>query len=549
MSDLASESGANVPGERADDESAGRLRVVKLSELLKKCGEAMGLADGQEAEELRPEALGLLEWGQRFLPQHFFLPPSSMHRWLAERLAPLANERGAKLNALGPRLGAKSTVVTLAYALRMALEHREAYLWLVSDTKHQAQGHLENLKAELVDNPRLAKAYPDGVGRGPVWRAGRIVLRNGVAVDAFGSGQRIRGHRHREHRPSLIVCDDLQNDSHIESSTQRARSRTWFHGTLLKAGTPETNVINLATALHREALALQLHATPGWTSRVFHAIEQWPQNMLLWETWESLYADPENPQAIHDARQFYDAHRAAMEAGAELLWPEREDLYTLMCMRVESGRTAFEREKQNSPVDPERCEFPEAYFDERIWFDEWPTTLRLKILALDPSKGTDARRSDYSALVRVGLDGQGIFFVEADLARRPLAQIIADAAEHCRQFCPDAFGVESNQFQELLGPALIAEFRRQGLLALDPWLIDNRLNKLVRIRRLGPFLAARRLRLKTKSPSTKLLLDQLREFPVADHDDGPDALEMAIRLASELLGRPDDGLGHRLPVG
>jgi hypothetical protein len=95
-----------------------------------------------------------------------------------------------------------------------------------------------------------------------------------------------------------------------------------------------------------------------------------------------------------------------MDAGAVLLWPEAEDLYTLMCMRVESGRTAFEREKQGSPINPESCEFPESYFRPHIWFDAWPTELQLKTIALDPSKGSDARRGDYSALV-LGLDHQG----------------------------------------------------------------------------------------------------------------------------------------------
>ena len=64
-----------------------------------------------------------------------------------------------------------------------------------------------------------------------------------------------------------------------------------------------------------------------------------------------------------------------MDAGAVVLWPEEEDLYTLMQMRVESGRTAFEREKQGSPVDPELCEWPESYFDDHIWFDAWPAEL------------------------------------------------------------------------------------------------------------------------------------------------------------------------------
>ena len=59
------------------------------------------------------------------------------------------------------------------------------------------------------------------------------------------------------------------------------------------------------------------------------------------------------------------------------------------------------------------------------------------------------------------------------------------------------------------------------------------------------------MRFKSDSPGTLLLVDQLREFPVGDHDDGPDATEMAIRLAAELLQRQTtvDRLGDRLPVG
>ena len=71
----------------------------------------------------------------------------------------------------------------------------------------------------------------------------------------------------------------------------------------------------------------------------------------------------------------------------------------------------------------------------------------------------------------------------------------------------------------------------------------------VRIRRLGPLLAARRIRLQANCPSTKLLRDQLRDFRLAEHNDGPDALEMALRLAGDLLAGPhNDGLGNRLPI-
>jgi hypothetical protein len=240
-----------------------------------------------------------------------------------------------------------------------------------------------------------------------------------------------------------------------------------------------------------------------------------------------------------------------MNFGAAVLWPELEDLPALMRMRAEGGRTAFEREKQNSPIDPELCEWPEEYFDEAIWFDDWPANLLVKAMALDPSKGSGSRRGDYSAFVMLGVDRQGIVYAEADLARRPTPQIVADGVELLGRFRPDAFCIEANQFQDLLAVEFEQEIRRRNPLAARPIPLENQVNKLVRIRRLGPYLSTRRLRFKTGSAGTVLLVDQLREFPIADFDDGPDAAEMAIRIASQYLqGRAiNDGLGNRLIVG
>jgi predicted phage terminase large subunit-like protein len=383
-----------------------------------------------------------------------------------------------------------------------------------------------------------------------VWRENTVRLANGVTIEAFGTGQRIRGRRRRADRPTLIVCDDIQDDRHIESSLARDHSRRWFHGMLMKAGTKRTNVVNLATALHREALAMELHATPGWTSRIFQAIERWPDHMDLWDRWERIYAEIDRADARQAALDFYAAHQAEMNAGAMLLWPEEEDLYTLMCMRVEGGRTAFEREKQNVPINPELCEWPESYFGDWLWFDRWPDVVQLKVLALDPSKGTESGRGDYSAFAMLAVDRLGVLYVDADLVRRPTPQIVSDGVDLCRRFRPEIFGIEANQFQELLGGEFAAELARQKLIGIVPWAVENRVNKETRIRRLGPYLSNRRIKFKSGSPGTRLLVEQLKEFPLADHDDGPDALEMAIRLAAEWFDRRGrgDGLGDRLPI-
>ena len=179
----------------------------------------------------------------------------------------------------------------MAYPLREALHAREPYIWIISDTAHQARAHLDNLKAELLDNELISHAYPHAVGKGPVWRAEKIVppqRRYPSKPSAPASAS--AADAPEPTAPTLIICDDLQNDRHMESTVQRHHTRTWFHGTLLKAGTPQTNVINLATALHREALAMELTQTPGWHSKIFRSIDPWPFNTTLWEQWEQIYS-------------------------------------------------------------------------------------------------------------------------------------------------------------------------------------------------------------------------------------------------------------------
>jgi predicted phage terminase large subunit-like protein len=532
----------------------GHLKGERQLELRETTEHSSTNADGQVAGSVA-EPTGVvpretLAWGRHFLPAHFIHPPSAMQCWLGWQLDGLRNERGVKINVIGPRGSAKSTVVTFCYVLQAAVEGREPYIWIVSDTSDQARLHLDNLRTELSDNKLMAKQYGTAMERGRHWRSAAIQLSNEVTIESFGTGQGLRGRRRRAARPTLIVCDDLQNDSHIASAAQREASRRWFHGTLLNAGTPTTNVVNLATALHRDALALQLAQTPGWTSESFGAIQKWPRNRELWREWQDIYCDVDNPDARHAARAFYERHRAEMDDGAVLLWPEVENLYTLMRLRVEIGHTAFDREKQGLPVNPEMCEWPDEYFEDHIWFDAWPSKFKVRVIALDPSKGRDAARGDYSAFVLVGIDDKKVIYVEADMARRPTPRMVADGVALCRRFRPHVFGIEANQYQELLCTEFRAELSRRNVEYIEPIPIHNTVSKIVRIRTLGPLLAQQTLRFLRMSQPTRMLVEQLRDFPCGAHDDGPDALEMALRLAGEWLNKrvANDGLGRQLPV-
>jgi predicted phage terminase large subunit-like protein len=215
------------------------------------------------------------------------------------------------------------------------------------------------------------------------------------------------------------------------------------------------------------------------------------------------------------------------------------------------------QELEGQFVSIEGAEWPGEYFHDGIWFSDWPRDMHIKVIALDPSKGkdakavTDKRAADYSAFVFAGLDGDGTIWVDADLNnRRSAEQIVQDALVHCRTWQPTAFVIETNNFQELFEPLLKRAFD-EAHIPLPGYKVNNYVNKQVRIRSLGPILAGvdGRFRFRANSPGCKLLVQQLRDFPVGQFDDGPDSLEQAVRVIRFLLwGKCDMGTPMLLTV-
>lgn len=178
---------------------------------------------------------------------------------------------------------------------------------------------------------------------------------------------------------------------------------------------------------------------------------------------------------------------------------------------------------------------------------QWPDQFDLRYIAVDPSKGKDAKKGDYSAIVFIGV-ADGRIFVDSDLARRPVDRLVRDVIAMQKRYGALGIGIEANAFQELIGPEISRVAAEDGnMIPLPLYMIQNSINKELRIGRLGPYLARKELMFKN-TPSNRLLVHQLKEFPNGQHDDGPDALEMAIRLGLELQGEKvrDDGTGGTL---
>jgi len=200
-------------------------------------------------------------------------------------------------------------------------------------------------------------------------------------------------------------------------------------------------------------------------------------------------------------------------------------------MREELGQVAFDQECGARFVSIEGAEFPASYFEDHIWANHWPEpdAFDWRIVSVDPSVGRDAKKGDYSAIVKLGLR-DGVYWVDCDLQRRPVPQLVNDCLDAMRDFRPMTFGIESNAWQFMLAREIERELLARDWPPLPTTLINNQVHKIFRIQRLGKFLEQRLLRFR-QSDGCQLLINQAREFPQGEHDDGPDALEMALRLS------------------
>lgn len=488
-------------------------------------------------------------FAELYLRHHFTLPPSPMHEELFKRLQTASTDRGIRLAIAAPRGHAKTTL-SQAYILWCICYAKEPYIILISDTLDQASDQVSLIKDELEQNPLILSDFPEisvrpGLPKhekAPRWRKDEIITRGpngGVKVTALGADKKIRGRKHRNHRPSLIIIDDLENEASARSLEQRRNKEIWFTRSVVKAGTGTTNIVVLGTIMHYDALLTNLidgQKSPGWTGLKYQAVQAWSDHRDLWEQWKRIFCRQEQhagDDGPTGAEAFFEANQTAMLTGTDVLWPQRESYYELMTQRLVGGRYAFDAEKQNEPVNPGDCLFQESEF--QFWDDEHSSLDKLLLFlgdraafygACDPSLGKEGRHADDSAIVSIVRDSKtGVMYViGAAIARRKPDRIIEDVIALNQLHRYSHFGIETNQFQQFLSDELRRRSEEAGVY-IPIQDINHSTDKVGRIQKLQPMIGSGMLRLSRKHID---LLDQLRQFPYGAHDDGPDALEMAV---------------------
>ena len=460
-----------------------------------------------------------------YLPHYVKGEHSLFHRHIFDRVPEiLAQEKGARDLFIAPRGSSKSTHLSLGFALYCVVRGLKRYVLEVCDVYSQAALLIEAIKAELTSNPRLKFDFPDACGAGRVWREGEIVTRNNIRIEGLGAGQKIRGRRHGPHRPDLMFFDDLENDEAVRSPDQRKKLESWVNRAALKVGPPDgsMDVIWVGTVLHFDAVIVRAAKSPVWRVAEFQAVVTWPDDMTLWEEFEEIY---QNEGEI-GARTFYATHKLAMDKGAVVNWPAMQSLLFLMLERAAS-HDAFQTEYQNKPISDGNPFGKLIYWNVKV-----PNLIFFG--AIDPSLGKHGKGRDPSAILIGGIDrltGK-MDLVEASIRRRLPDIIVSDTIALQTEYNCHLWFVETVQFQEFLRTTLMAEAAKLGV-ALPAIPIIPHADKDLRIERLQPPVAAGLIRFNANHTT---LIEQLQQWPNADHDDGPDCLDMLWQNALHYSG-------------
>ncbi len=558
----------------------------------------------------------ILHFAKIYFSDYMTNSPCPFHKEICEILMDMSEKRDCHLAIAAPRGHAKSTIVSLFYAVWSICYSKENYIVLFSATKSQAITLMSDIKRALESNEELIRDFPEVCHTGGLnkyrWTQQEIETKNGIKVHALGCEGESRGFKFGQHRPTLIIFDDVDGDKNTYSSDSRNNLLKWFKGTVRYAGSKKTNMVAVGTLLHTASLLSRIinnNEFQNWNrERPYKAVISDAKREDLWEKWYKIvfhqekykgkiakyqfdeerldfevilpkllergYIDQDRyvvegfngsdeifksrfPEFNEDrfkkiesilsyfrqeqsglraADSFFNDHREEMLQGSKVLWEEQYDYYSLMKIKKIEGPDEFNREMQNDPKNLEDCYFnPEKF---TYWPNKYQTEADLVndlrddleyFGACDPSMGGGKSKNlDYSAIVILARHiKENIFYIlKADIKKRPPEELIQDIVNCHRGRNFSGFAMEANLFQSLFISSVRAQAFQEGVhTSIQP--IYNTVNKEQRIKQIGNYLGWIIFR-----KDHDRLLEQLSDFPMGSHDDGPDALEMALRCAN-----------------
>lgn len=181
----------------------------------------------------------------------------------------------------------KSTMVTTAYPIWSILgKQQKKFCIIFCQTKAQAKQHMMNIRNELEDNDLLKRDLGPFQEESDEWGSHSLVFsKHGARITVASTDQSIRGLRHNEYRPDLIICDDVEDVQSTKTREGREKTYHWLRGEVLPAGDRTSRLIIVGNLLHEDSLLMRIKEEVN-QSRTSGVFKQYPlldeQDNCLW---------------------------------------------------------------------------------------------------------------------------------------------------------------------------------------------------------------------------------------------------------------------------
>lgn len=387
------------------------------------------------------------------------------------------------------RGAAKSTRAEEAIVISACLKIFGINIVILGENEPRAVDRLRSIKHEFETNEYIEALFQ--IGPGATWGETRIVLSNGVCVQAYGRGQSLRGIKYLDARPGLIFCDDLETNESVLTPESRKKTKDWFTSTVLGALDVAGKVRMAATPLEPDALAPTLARNTRWDTKVYPIEYVTPagERKAMWGARYSL--------------EWIDAKRDEFTS----LGQHDKYMQEFMCQAVDPSTRVFLAE-QFRTVQRE---------------PSWHAVYAV----YDPARTVKSTSATTGKVVFSWIRNKLVVW-EADAQRWLPDKIIEDVFSVNDRYRPVLVGIEEDGLNEfIMQPLRQEQLRRASLLPLRPLKAPR--GKLDFIRGLQPFFKGGQVEFASDSPGMQLLRQQLLSFPTGDID-APNALAYALNL-------------------
>jgi len=390
------------------------------------------------------------------------------------------------------RGAAKSTRAEEAIIIRACLRQFKNCI-VLGETYERAVERLRAIKNEFDTNAYLEDLFGNLVG--DTWSEGRIVLANGVAIQAFGRGQSLRGSKHLDWRPDLAFGDDIENEESVATPEAIEKCMRWLMSVVMPALDPNALVRINGTPLSPQAVIEQLEAVVT------------PEGEKDWES------------------RTYPIRSINAETGElQATWPDRFSLAWITAKEAEYARLGLHNNFAQEYLCKAEDMSQKPFTVDLMRVEPMVRTWQAVYAMYDPARTVKSTSASTGIAIWSWLNNRLIVW-DAYVGMWKPDEIIADMFRVDDLYRPIVIGVEEDGLHEfILQPLRQEQLRRAYAIPIRPLKAPK--GKLDFIRGLQPFFKAKEVTFAKDCPEA---VAQFLGFPTG-RIDVPNALAYALRL-------------------